>query len=252
MPFNMDDFVSRETIEKIKVYETLLKQWNRRTALVQEDTIPSFYSRHVLDSLQLIPIIKNIFTIFSSGFDSLDTKLISIDPNNTLFKKNTLPNTSSKSQSLSNKTQDINSSQIITSLSILDVGAGAGFPGMILAISGFLNVTLCESNTKKCVFLEEVARQTSTIVTIKNERVENLQKKYDIVVSRACMDLSDLCDVLKNVSRETMSVGIFHKGRSWKDEVNTARKKWDFKMMAYQSITSEDSVVLCLRDLKKI
>ena len=61
-----------------------------------------------------------------------------------------------------------------TKAKIVDLGSGAGFPGLVLAIMGYENVTLIESDNKKSVFLQEAARITGTKVQIINERIENV------------------------------------------------------------------------------
>ena len=208
---NLEELVSGETIVKFNIYKNMLKEWNNQTLLVQVDTLNDFIPRHVIDSLQIIPLI--------SETDSLN------DLEKLIQKK--------------------------SMVSILDIGSGSGFPGMILAMCGFANITLCESNLKKCIFLEEVARKTNTPVTIINSRAENLKKKYEIIVSRACCDLERLCAFMSGVSNENGATGIFHKGASWKSEVRDASIKWDFDLKTHKSITNEESVVLIVQKLQK-
>jgi 16S rRNA (guanine527-N7)-methyltransferase len=208
---NLEELVSGETIVKFNIYKNMLKEWNNQTLLVQVDTLNDFIPRHVIDSLQIIPLILET--------DSLN------DLEKLIQKK--------------------------SMVSILDIGSGSGFPGMILAMCGFANITLCESNLKKCIFLEEVARKTNTPVTIINSRAENLKKKYEIIVSRACCDLERLYAFMNGVSNENGATGIFHKGASWKSEVRDASIKWDFDLKTHKSITNEESVVLIVQKLQK-
>lgn len=75
--------------------------------------------------------------------------------------------------------------------SLCDFGTGAGFPGMVIAlVYPNIEVTLVESNNKKCTFLEEVKQQLNIKnVSIFNERIEDFarknREKYDIVTCRA-------------------------------------------------------------------
>ena len=83
---------------------------------------------------------------------------------------------------------------------ILDIGTGAGFPGMILKIFfSKLNVTLIDSNNKKTKFLELLKEKLNVEVDIINDRVENYAKnnlnKYDIVTSRAVANLRVLSEI---------------------------------------------------------
>lgn len=135
---------------------------------------------------------------------------------------------------------------------IIDLGTGAGFPGMVLAISGYTNVTLCDSNTRKCVFLEEVSRETKTPVKILNSRVEAVeQEDYRYIISRACTALPTLLSFKEIVSRETTSVGLFHKGRSYESEIQMALEFWEFKWQVFPSLIEKDSVILKVWDSKK-
>ena len=57
---------------------------------------------------------------------------------------------------------------------LVDMGSGAGFPGLVLAVMGVGDVHLIESDARKCAFLREAARITGTPVTVHNARIENL------------------------------------------------------------------------------
>jgi 16S rRNA (guanine527-N7)-methyltransferase len=56
---NLTDSVSRETIEKLKIYESLLKDWQSRMNLISRNTLDDAWSRHFIDSLQLLPFIPD-------------------------------------------------------------------------------------------------------------------------------------------------------------------------------------------------
>jgi len=84
-------------------------------------------------------------------------------------------------------------------LRIADIGSGAGFPGMPLAVyRPDCRVTLIESHRRKCVFLQEACR-TLTNVTVVAERAEALNEGFDRVVSRA-VSYRDLEPVLKKMA----------------------------------------------------
>jgi 16S rRNA (guanine527-N7)-methyltransferase len=238
---SLDTILSLEIVEKLNIYKALLNEWNRRTTLVQEDTLREFDQRHVFDSLQLIPIIHEIYKLNISkhcsevviDFSSMEAKESPFDDYIDMgFRLDQPP-------------------ESIKDLIIIDVGTGAGLPGMILSICGFSSVTLCESNLRKCIFLEEVARQTNTTVTILNQRVEIVTEKYDIVLSRACSSLEELLQITNTLSKDNNTYGLFHKGRSWVNEVNDAQKNWDFKKKIYNSITTTDGVIVGCFNLKK-
>jgi len=84
---------------------------------------------------------------------------------------------------------------------VLDIGCGAGFPGIVLSIFfPHLNLTLVESNNKKCIFLNEVKRELNLHnVQIFCERAEifcrNNIEKFDIATCRAVSHLSIICEL---------------------------------------------------------
>lgn len=226
------NLVSPEALQKFKIYERLLREWNSRTTLVQEDTLSDFDNRHILDSLQLIPIISCIQS---------QTPLLNQD--NLFLPPFEMPRDSWKKLDESSRFKD--------DVSIMDAGTGAGFPGMVLAMCGFKKVSLCDSNQKKCFFLEEVARQTKTKVSIRNIRIENVTEKFNVLLSRACTNLDGLCAMMSMISSNSLSYGLFHKGRSWQEEVAVAQKRWKFSGGFTQSVTSKDGVILYLRHLER-
>lgn len=136
---------------------------------------------------------------------------------------------------------------------IIDVGSGAGLPGIILSILGFQNVTLCEKNFKKCIFLEDVKGRLGLDCKIYNGDVFEVQIPSDIVsrgvlVSRAFGSLLDLLSVMEklNVSR-----GTFHKGRNYRNEISEACFVFDFVFDVNPSVVAADSVILCVRDVRR-
>lgn len=136
---------------------------------------------------------------------------------------------------------------------VIDLGTGAGFPGMVLAMVGFKNVTLVESNKRKTIFLAEVSRLTNTSVHILNDRIESVQPgPYEYIVSRACTDLKTLLGFMMNVSRETKPIGLFLKGRNWKEELEMALLAWSLSWSFIPSKTSTESGIIRITDLVKL
>lgn len=136
---------------------------------------------------------------------------------------------------------------------IIDVGSGAGLPGIVLSIMGFQNVTLCEKSFKKCVFLEDVQSQLGLDCKVYNGDVFEMRVPFDVMsrsvlVSRAFGSLLDLLTILEklNVSR-----GTFHKGRNYRNEVSEACSVFDFVVDVNSSVVAEDSVILCIRNVRR-
>jgi len=134
---------------------------------------------------------------------------------------------------------------------IFDFGSGAGFPGLILAIMGHKNITLVESDQKKCTFLREVARLSQTDVSILHSRIENLEfREVDLVVSRALAPLSKLISyvesfVIKSPSnKKVWPKMLFLKGKSFKDEILELKKYKNLFFDEYPSLTDEQGKII--------
>lgn len=138
--------------------------------------------------------------------------------------------------------------------SIGDIGSGSGFPGLALAISGYSNLTLIESNQRKVFFLEEVARKTGVNVNILCGRIEKYSKlPFSIITSRACAPLPILLGyVLQSVSRETLSYCLFLKGENWGEEVKESQKNFNFIYEVFDSQTDLKGKILKIKDIQHI
>jgi 16S rRNA (guanine527-N7)-methyltransferase len=137
----------------------------------------------------------------------------------------------------------------------LDLGSGAGFPGLVVAIllaeRDGATMTLIESDTRKAAFLAEVARQTGVPVDILRDRIENTttQAKVDVITARALAPLPRLLDLAAPYyAAET--VGLFLKGRDAQTEVDEARERWDFTVALHPSQTDSEGRVVAVRALK--
>ena len=134
--------VSRETLERLKIYVELLLKWQRAINLIGPGTIADVWGRHVLDCGQLMPHIP----------------------------KDKAP--------------------------IVDIGSGAGLPGLILAIMGVPDIKLVEADSRKCSFLREAARVTKTPVEIVESRVEHLEDlAAGVIAARALAPLTKLTEL---------------------------------------------------------
>ena len=137
------------------------------------------------------------------------------------------------------------------SLSIFDMGTGAGFPGNILSISGCKNITLIDSNGKKIKFLELVKKEMDLKTNIVLGRIENFRNvKYDIIISRALASLDKLISYSQKFIKKN-TVLIFLKGKTVNEEVLQAKKKWTFQLSEHQSISDLRGKVLIIKNIKK-
>lgn len=143
------------------------------------------------------------------------------------------------------------------SKTLFDFGSGAGFPGMVLAILAAekfpnLKVNLIESIKKKTLYLNSVQKLCGVNVNIINDRIENLPKqKADVITSRAMCNLADLLKYSYPLSYKD-TIMIFPKGKSYQEEIQTARKKWIFDCHVEKNEVSEDGVILIINNLSQI
>jgi 16S rRNA (guanine527-N7)-methyltransferase len=194
----LEKSVSCETIKKLKLYEQLLKKWQKAINLVGKNTVEDAWNRHILDSLQVIKYL----------------------PKN-------------------------------ENLSIVDLGSGAGFPPLVISMSGYNNVSAIESDERKCFFMQEVAKQTNTKINIINERIEKVEKmQADVITSRALAKIDELLIFSKDLSNED-TIYLFLKGKTAQKEVEKARESFDFEAETFKSLTSSEANIIKITNLKE-
>lgn len=193
LPKEIEGVVSRETMDKIKIYLGVLQEKSKKFNLIGKNEWTRIWERHVFDCLQLRPFLCE-------------------------------------------------------EEHIADMGTGAGFPGFLLALSGLKNITLIESNKKKCAFLEIVSRETNVFPEIVCARAESLRgRRFDVVISRAMAALEDLLPLCVGVCEKVLLL----KGRSFREEVVAAQKHFYFDITFYESITDSNSKILIIKNLRR-
>lgn len=113
-----------------------------------------------------------------------------------------------------------------------DVGAGAGFPGIVCllvlnAVGYRVSLHLVESNKKKCKFLYKVKKELGLSFIIINERVEKLDGKYDFILARAVAPLGELLNLTYSLSKKK-TILLFPKGKNFLMEIKESKKIWKF------------------------
>lgn len=139
---------------------------------------------------------------------------------------------------------------------LLDLGSGAGFPGVVLAIASQelypdLQINLVESIGKKTTFLHAVNEQLKLNMEIHQERIEKLNiGKVDVITSRALAALPKLLDYAKPFCKKNTRL-ILPKGENWSLENDEALTKWLYKYEIYNSDTSDVGKILRISDLRR-
>ena len=143
----------------------------------------------------------------------------------------------------------------------VDLGSGAGFPGMAIAIMNreFSDREhhLVESNQKKCAFLRVVARETGAHARIYPERIDSATKRLventplqRAITARALAGLPQLLEWSAPLI-QGQAVALFHKGRNYRRELEECNGLWQFDLVVHESRIEADSVLLEIRNLER-
>jgi len=193
--------VSRETIEKLNIYNHYLLENNKLLNLIGKTTENHIFSRHFTDSAQI--------------YDLIDDKS-----------------------------------------EIVDIGSGAGFPGFIIKIlmdskkvEG--NVILIDKSRKKCKFLNDLSNKLGITLKIQNVRLEDYKfRKISTIVSRAFKKVIGTIDILF-INNDKIKSIILMKGKTYQHELEDAKKKYTFDLEKFRSITSDESYILKISNIKR-
>jgi 16S rRNA (guanine527-N7)-methyltransferase len=135
----------------------------------------------------------------------------------------------------------------------VDLGSGAGFPGMVLAIlladrAGSM-IHLIESNHRKCAFLRDVSRETSAKAIIHHGRIETIVptlEQIDVVTARALAPLQILLDYADPLLKKG-AIGVFLKGQSVETELTKLRRSGNLKLSLVPSKTDRTGRIVVVR-----
>ena len=192
--------VSRETFERLVTAEALFARWAARINLAAPSTLGDVWTRHILDSAQLV----------------------SLAPQARRW---------------------------------LDLGSGGGFPGMVLAVlleeRDGASIDLVESNRKKAAFLR-TALAGNRIARVHARRIEDTGRLLpvpEIVTARALAPLPALLG-LAAPWLTSGAVGLFHKGRDYRIEIEESRDAWNLDLLEHRSLIDAEGVVLEIRNLR--
>ena len=141
--------------------------------------------------------------------------------------------------------------------SLIDMGSGAGFPGLVLAIVCLdrkipLKIKLIEKSSKKVKFLKNVVKELRLDVEVLNQNIftETVKFSGDVFVTRAFKPLKIILQLIHNKVENWKKIFIFL-GKTGKSELLQASKGWDIEYKQRVSVTSSDSIVIEINKLKK-
>ena len=140
--------------------------------------------------------------------------------------------------------------------SLVDLGSGAGFPGLVLAIMlrerPTFRTVLYEATAKKCRFLEEASRRAGIPVKVRNQRIEDATPEpFDVITARACAPLPKLLSYAQPFQGPN-TVNLLLKGQSVDAELTEAHKSWRMQVRRHPSQTDPSGAILEIRELAHV
>jgi 16S rRNA (guanine(527)-N(7))-methyltransferase RsmG len=190
--------VPRETTERLEAFVELLLRWNRRINLVSARSAEDVWRRHVVDSLQLLPLLP------------------AADPT-----------------------------------PLLDIGSGAGFPGLVLAAATGWRTSLVEADKRKAAFLAEACGRLGLAdVEIHARRIEDVElSKARVLTARAFAPLPALMRHAHALLAPG-GVALFPKGRTAEEELTAASRDWMMRAERFPSRTDPASTILRISEIR--
>jgi 16S rRNA (guanine527-N7)-methyltransferase len=183
--------VSRETLNRLEQFVALLIDEAACQNLIALSTLPTIWSRHIVDSAQLLKLGGNARTW-------------------------------------------------------LDLGSGAGFPGLVIAALGSAHVTLVDSRKKRVAFLGEAARTLGIEgrVTLHCSRIETLPTShYEAISARAFAPLDRLLPIAARFALPD-TIWLLPKGKSAVSELEAARGSWQGAFRIEPSVTDPEAAII--------
>ncbi|TAK98236.1 MAG: 16S rRNA (guanine(527)-N(7))-methyltransferase RsmG [Rhodospirillaceae bacterium] len=134
---------------------------------------------------------------------------------------------------------------------LVDMGSGAGFPGLVLAIMGASDAHLIEGDQRKAAFLREAARVAEVKVTVHASRTEGIKAlKAGIITARALAPLAELLALAEPFSSHE-TVHIYLKGQNVEVELTESHKMWTMRLEKFPSRTDQAASILRLSEVRR-
>lgn len=189
--------VSRETLGLLEAYVARLRAANQSQNLVSSSTLADIWTRHILDSAQLVRF----------------------EPR--------------------------------PGASWVDIGSGAGLPGIVIAALVEGPVTLVEPRRLRATFLEETVAASGLAdrVTVQPSKIENVRGQFDVITARAVAPLGRLLGMGLHLAHSG-TIWALPKGKSSKSELAEARRSWQCDARSETSCTDPHAAILVLSNVK--
>jgi 16S rRNA (guanine527-N7)-methyltransferase len=242
-----------EAVERLVLYEKLLRQWQKAVNLVAPATLDAVWHRHFADSAQLVPLAPTgtrswIDLGSGAGFPGLVAAIL-LDVTPSPRPSPTWPGT------VPGRGEGRGEGQPPARVPGI---AAAPHPNPLPARGErepIPHFTLIESDTRKCAFLREVARQTGVTVDILSRRAESARTSVNedlprIVSARALAPLDRLLDLAEPLSPPGTTL-LFPKGREVAQELQMAESRWRFQVALVPSVTDTHGRIAVITNLER-
>jgi 16S rRNA (guanine527-N7)-methyltransferase len=246
-----DDFAaafhaSRETIERLVLYEGLLRQWQKAVNLVAPGTLDAVWHRHFADSAQLVPLAPAATRSWidlgsGAGFPGLVAAILLADPSSSPRLRG-----EGRGEGQHKAPTPLGAAPHPNPLPAEERGGG---------IAEGTHVALIESDTRKCAFLREAARQAGIAVDILSTRAESVTIQVNlslprVVSARALAPLDRLLELAAPLSPAGTTL-LFAKGREVEKELRVAEKAWNFNVALVPSVTDKHGRIVVISNLER-
>ncbi len=131
----------------------------------------------------------------------------------------------------------------------VDVGSGAGLPGIIVACLVQGPVSLVEPRRLRAEFLRETVDSLGLNATVERAKAENVSGRFDVITGRAVAPLDRFLGISHHLSRPG-TIWVLPKGRNAKSELADARRNWQCEACLEASITDPESTILVLSGVR--
>ena len=134
----------------------------------------------------------------------------------------------------------------------LDIGSGAGLPGIVIAILTEGPVTLVEPRKLRANFLQRSIEELGLVsrVTVHAAKAERIAGRFEVITARAVAPIEDLLRISLHLSTDK-TLMLFPKGKSARNELDEARRSWQGNFRLEPSVTSQEAAILVASDVRR-
>jgi 16S rRNA (guanine527-N7)-methyltransferase len=187
--------VSRETLDRLSLYEAMVRDEAERQNLVSRGTLADFWGRHIADSAQLVRYER------ASG------------------------------------------------ASWVDIGSGAGLPGIVIACLVEGPVSLVEPRRLRADFLHKVVGALGLSAQVLDVNAARATGSFDMITARAVAPLAEMLKLSLHLSTRK-TTWVLPKGRNAETEVAQVQRSWQGKFHVERSVTDAESGIVVVTDVK--